>query len=279
VPEHLAATDVDPTPMIAELVRGQIARSERIAGTRANALRRVELTDGRVLGVKHYARGRSYATEGAALRVLGDAVPAPEIACTLDRVIAYRWIDGVTLAEALRRDPTTLSRLAAPLGQLLGVLARCARPAPVVPGVPGVDVAAALAQLAHGPTRAHLGDELADALRRVLEATRFDEPTCFVHGELSADHVIVAPALDRIAGVIDWETATAGSPLVDVGRLLRGHRDVELDAAVERAHGGLPADWRHRARVLDAARILEAGVAERPTTLRDVLAEIAASTA
>ncbi|MBC7975518.1 MAG: hypothetical protein H7138_11085, partial [Myxococcales bacterium] len=63
---HLPAIALDPAPTIAELVRGQIARSERVAGPRTNTLRRVELTDGRVLGVKHYARGRSYATEGAA---------------------------------------------------------------------------------------------------------------------------------------------------------------------------------------------------------------------
>ncbi len=266
----LPAIALDPAPTIAELVRGQIARSERVAGPRTNTLRRVELTDGRVLGVKHYARGRSYATEGAALRVLGDAVPAPEIACTLDCVIAYRWIDGVSLAEVIARDPAALARLVAPLGQLLGALARIARPAAPV------DVTDLTARLADGPLRALLGAEHADAIRGVLDTARFPEPTCFVHGDLSADDVIVAPALDRIAGIVDWEAATAGSPLVDVGRLFRDlPADAELDAAFARAHGQLPADWRHRARVLDAARRLRD--ATDPAVLRAVAAELIAA--
>ena len=133
-------------------------------------------------------------------------VPVPEIVCTLDRVIAYRWIAGVTLAEAARAAPAIWDRLAAPLGALLGAIARIPRTA----------------------------------------------SGCLVHGALDPDHVIVAPALDRIAGVIDWETATAGSPLVDLARLFHGRRITAAQAAAfAEAHGQLPADWP---RQLDAAR-------------------------
>jgi hypothetical protein len=195
---------VDVAPVIAELVHGELVHSEQVSGPRTNTLHRVELRDGRVLGVKRYARGRDYAVEGAALRELAGVVAVPEIVYTLDRVIAYRWIAGVTLADAARAAPAIWDRLAAPLGALLGALARIPRTA----------------------------------------------SGCLVHGALDPEHVIVTPALDAIAGVIDWETATAGSPLVDPARLFRGHRLTAAQAAAfASAHGQLPADW---ARQLDA---------------------------
>lgn len=228
---------IDLAPVIAELVRGELVRSDLMSGPRTNQLRRIELADGRVLAVKQYARGRDYAVEGAAVRELTGVVPVPDIVCTLDRVIAYRWIAGPTLAEAARREPAIWSRLASALGAMLGALARVARPAPP-PLTRGLD-----------PTRARLGDELADVVAAAAAA-----PSCLVHGALSPEHVILTPAADGIAGVVDWETAAAGSPLLDVGRLLR---DATLtDAAVAgfaAAHGGLPERWRTRACLLDAA--------------------------
>ena len=252
--------EADAAPVIAELLGGRVAHSERIPGARNNALHRVELVDGRVLGVKQYARGRDYAVEGAALRAVDGAVPVPEILCTLDRVIAYRWLDGETLDACQRREPSVVAALAAPLGQLLGQLARLRRdPRPV-------DLAPALAQLAAGPARDRLGDALADALRHELEAARFDDPSCMVHGGFSADHVIVAPSVDRsagatavaLAGVIDWETATTGSMLCDLGRLVRHIQpdDAGFRAGFERGHGDLPADWFRRARLLDATQLV-----------------------
>lgn len=190
----------DLAPVIADLVRGELIRSEPVSGPRTNTLHRAWLRDGRVLGIKQYARGRDYATEGAALRAVAGAVPVPAIECTLDCVIAYHWIDGVSLAEAARRDPRIWARLAGPLGALLGALARTPAAWPAAGG--------------------------------------------YVHGALHADHVILAPSLDRIAGVIDWETATAGSPTVDAAALLAG---TDLGPAplaeLVAAHGGLPADW------------------------------------
>ena len=272
--------EADVTPVVAELVHGAIVRSELVHGGLTNTLRRVELADGRVLGVKHYVRGRSYATEGAALRELTGVVPVPVILCTLDRVIAYRWIDGPTLEDCRRREPSVLLALAAPLGQLLGALARhphAARP---------LDLAPALARLERGPARAWLGGALADALGRMLEAQRFDDATGFAHGDFNARNVIVAPTRDRIAGVIDWEAATAGSALLDVGRLFRrAHRyGAEFRTAFARAHGGLAGDWLRRAQLLDAARLVMT-LADDPALptghreLREVVARFAAAEA
>ena len=41
-----------------------------------------------------------------------------------------------------------------------------------------------------------------------------------VHGDYRLTNVMFAPRLDRIAAVVDWEMATLGDPLADVGLLL-----------------------------------------------------------
>lgn len=251
--------EADVAPVIAGLLGAKLVRSEPHTDGRINMVRRVELSDGRVLGVKHYARGRSYAIEGAALRTLAGVVPVPEVVYTLDRVIAYRWIEGETLEGCRLSDPAALAGLAEPLGRVLGALARSPRD-----GEPP-DLTPTLARLAHGPARERLGGALADRLARLLEVEGLDDATGFVHGELDAHAVIVSPGRDQIAGVIDWETATAGpaqrsagNALCDVGSLLRvpSAFDPGFRAAFARGHGALPADWWWRARLVDATRLV-----------------------
>lgn len=217
----MLATMPDIAPVIAALEHSAVVRCEALRTAR-NRVQRVELTDGRVLGVKHYARGRDFAREGAAMRELAGVLPVPEVVSTLDCVIAYRWIDGVAL------EPS--DAWAAPLGALLGKLARCgAREDTETPRLRCADV----------------------ALSRALASERFDEPAGFVHGALAAHRVLVAQY--AVVGVLDWETFAIGSPLHDVRALLRlvGDTPATRDA-IERAHGGLGPRWWQRARLLDA---------------------------
>ncbi|GAA1273356.1 phosphotransferase family protein [Streptomyces javensis] len=61
-------------------------------------------------------------------------------------------------------------------------------------------------------------DELHGRLARSLPAS--GAPT-IVHGDYRLDNVILAPAgFGRIAAVLDWEMATLGDPLADLGMLL-----------------------------------------------------------
>ncbi len=274
--------EADATTAIAELLDGKIAESELVAGALTNTLRRVVLTDGRVIGVKQFVLSTSFATEAAALRKLAGVLPVPEILCTFDRVIAYRWIEGVTLDECRRRTPWALPALAAPLGQLLGTLARTRRE------TSPVDLAPTFAQLDHGLVQSRLGGSLAWTVRRLLASHRFDDPMCCAHGDFSAKNVLVAPSPDgitgRIAGVLDWEAATTGSVLRDVGSLFRftNRYDTAFRAAFARAHGDLPADWFPRARLLDTTQMIATLAEERdlPIThyeLCNVVAQIAAS--
>lgn len=57
---------------------------------------------------------------------------------------------------------------------------------------------------------------------RWLKANRpADTETCLVHGDFKWDNLVLDPAdYTRIAGVLDWEMATAGDPLMDLGTVL-----------------------------------------------------------
>ncbi|WP_264373122.1 phosphotransferase family protein [Pelagibius marinus] len=61
----------------------------------------------------------------------------------------------------------------------------------------------------------------------------------------------------RLAAVIDWEFALAGTPLIDLGHLLRPPQgDIPgfaeaLAAGYREAGGELPGEWRAAAKLLD----------------------------
>jgi aminoglycoside phosphotransferase (APT) family kinase protein len=44
-----------------------------------------------------------------------------------------------------------------------------------------------------------------------------DGPPSLIHNDFKFDNVIFDPSLDRITGVLDWEMATIGDPLMDLG--------------------------------------------------------------
>jgi aminoglycoside phosphotransferase (APT) family kinase protein len=61
----------------------------------------------------------------------------------------------------------------------------------------------------------------ADTLRDLLAASIPASPrTGIVHGDYRLDNLIVDPATVRVAAVLDWEMATIGDPLTDLGLLL-----------------------------------------------------------
>lgn len=59
-------------------------------------------------------------------------------------------------------------------------------------------------------------DRLADALRSALPPQAGET---LVHGDYRLDNTILSPDLTRIAAVVDWEMATLGDPLADLGLL------------------------------------------------------------
>jgi len=255
------------------LVGWPIASVEPLQGGFSNTLHRVVLVDGRVLVVKHYAGGsKTYRDELATLTRLAGVLPVPEVLRTdaSRRAIAYRWIDGFTLDECRRGEPpAAFASLADPLGRLFAWIARTEP----LDAADRWEVAPLLAQvrvqLVDSRARERMGGPLADALARAFEAAsdRLAWGTqCLCHHDIGGRNMIVQRADGdrwRIGGVIDWEAAGTGSPLVDIGSLFRfaPRYDEKFRAEFERgyreADGALPDDWYRTSRLLDALRLID----------------------
>jgi fructokinase len=256
---------------LAALVDGPIDHVERVDGGITNTIHRITLATGTAVAVKHYAGGAdAYAAELAMLRRLAGILPVPEIVRADDdrRVIVYKWIDGITLNECRKKHSKQAhASLAEPLGRLLAWIAQIEAPDA------GWDPTAVLArtrmQLVDSRAARRLGAPLCDALRAAFEthaqALAWGAP-CLSHDDLSGRNILVQQADGerwRIGGVLDWEAAGAGSPLVDLGSLVRhaDRYDAAFRAAFERgyreADGTLPDDWWRTARLLDATWLIE----------------------
>lgn len=253
------------------LVEGPIARVERVEGGLTNTIHKVTLVSGQQLAVKHYAGGRdAFGAELATLTLLHGTLPVPDVIRVdeLGPAIVYRWIDGITMNDLRKQEPpAAFASLAEPLGRLLAWLARtdATEPFELAP-----ILERAYTQLSDGRARRRMGEPLADAIRRALEAA---EPrlawgtVCLSHGDLGARNLIVQRASGdrwRVSGVIDWEATSTGSPLVDIGSLFR-HADRYDQAWREafargyrEADGELPEHWLATARLLDATWLVDA---------------------
>jgi aminoglycoside phosphotransferase (APT) family kinase protein len=193
-------------------------------------------------------------------------VPEVVQADAVKLVISYRWIEGITLHDLRKQGHiNAFASLAEPLGRVCAWISHTDATAPF-------DVSpileASYRQLTSGRARRRIGPPLADALRKAMEAA---EPqmafgsVCLSHGDLGHRNILVFQAGDRwrINGVIDWETTTTGSPLVDVGSMFRYSRryDQKFCDAFERGYkdggGALPDGWLLTSRLLDATWLVD----------------------
>jgi aminoglycoside phosphotransferase (APT) family kinase protein len=63
-------------------------------------------------------------------------------------------------------------------------------------------------------------DELAATVERLTATLPEQSAPAVVHGDYRLTNVMFAPGLDRVAAVVDWEMATLGDPLTDLGLLV-----------------------------------------------------------
>ena len=248
-----------------------IREAAPVEGGLINTLYRVTLDRGdAVYALRVYAGGCAvFDRERQILSRLATALPVPEVLladASAQPYLVYRWIEGMTLNDFRRQStPDALLTLAEPLGRLL------ARIASLSLDSPSIQVETRLAQadeqLRAGLARERLDGELADRLRGLLagNALFFEHGRGLVHGDLGGRNLLVKPTSRNeweISGVIDWETAAAGSALWDVGSLFRYSRRYSPDFREffeqgYRAGGGeLPPDWWRIARLLDATRLV-----------------------
>lgn len=73
--------------------------------------------------------------------------------------------------------------------------------------------------------------ELAELVDRLAGNLPEQSAPGIVHGDYRLTNVMIAPRFDRIAAVVDWEMATVGDPLADVGLLVVYH-DLAADGSM-----------------------------------------------
>jgi aminoglycoside phosphotransferase (APT) family kinase protein len=218
--------------------------------------------------------------EVALLRRLSRTLPVPS-PIVADRTgidygvpyLIYRWIAGITLNDCRRNfGHLALPSLAEPIGHVMGSIASAidvASELPLRQLIVSEAIDAANRQLESALVHARLGTELAMAMREGLDRNRCAleaaDSQSVVHGDFSGRNVIVRPMTSNdwvVSGVLDWETASIGSPLWDLGSLFRYARryDADFRCAFERGYRTvkceLPDEWWYLGRLLDATRLV-----------------------
>lgn len=122
--------------------------------------------------------------------------------------------------------------------------------------LPGLDLADVVEQRRVSTALAGWSPGDLDALRGVVEHAQClletVSRTCLVHSDLNSKNLLVDSVSLEVTGVVDWEFAHAGSPVTDLGNLMRLDRDGAYVAGVLEAFRGGVVDAGDDA--LDLAR-------------------------
>ena len=144
--------------------------------------------------------------------------------------------------------------------------------------------------LLSGRVRERLGENLAACALEYVQANRdvyWSNPnsTRLIHCDYNLKNILIRQtgSVWKLAGVLDWEFAMAGSPLVDIGNFLRFEDELPPGFSESFIKGylsnstGLPGNWRDVARLLDLAAMVNFldSEEETPNAFRTAISVIA----
>ena len=190
------------------------------------------------------------------------------------------WVDGILFSGVLTsQDETAIAACAHEIGITLANIGTYTFPQAGFFG-PDLTIAEDLEDvdllsyfeyfLFAGQSGHHLGAALTQRVWRFLKdhAAYFDTlkgARSLVHSDFKGFNILVRQVQGhwKVAGVLDWEFAFAGSPLVDIGNMLRYshlHPPAFEKAFLNgyREQGGrLPAEWKRVAKLIDLLSLCE----------------------
>ncbi len=141
--------------------------------------------------------------------------------------------------------------------------------------------------LVAGRVRERLGAKLADRMLEFVRAKRegywlIPNSTRLIHSDYNLKNILIRhiDSVWKVVGILDWEFALAGSPLVDIGNFLRFEDELPPGVSEAFIRGylsnsiGLPDNWREVAKLLDLAAMVNFLEDERdaPKTFRTAIA-------
>jgi aminoglycoside phosphotransferase (APT) family kinase protein len=123
--------------------------------------------------------------------------------------------------------------------------------------------------LVAGRVRERLGAKLADRMLEFVRAKReiywlIPNSTRLIHSDYNLKNILIRhiDSVSKVVGILDWEFALAGSPLVDIGNFLRFEDELPPGVSEAFIRGylsnsiGLPDNWREAAKLLDLAAMV-----------------------
>lgn len=264
---------------------GKIEAAEKMIGGRANANYRLAISGrDRPILLRLFLQDPASAPKEAAIaQWVADRVPvaqflyfSPSNPATGHPYALLDWVEGERL-EIVAADvgTTDLSDLGQAVGEALAGIGSFTFPEPgFLDGELGIaqpfrlDSRGYLAFLDGSLADEHLPDRLAVDLTNQLlefahrEAPRLDgiDPTPrLVHSDFGGSNIPVERRSGRwsVSAVLDWKFAFSGTPILDIGNLLRpplGRLTAFETAFIQTfaEHGGaLPGDWRRLSRFAD----------------------------
>lgn len=269
-----------------------VVEAEPLSGGLANTNYRVMLAgrDEPVV-LRLYTRDETACAREAALaRLVAGRVPVAEVlyadpagAVGGQPYAVLRWVEGVKLERLLAEDDVSdMGGMARAVGATLAEIHSFGFPrsgnlgpdlAVTEPlGTPREMTEGHVGELLREPlVRERLGGDLTARVEALLreQASALDtivEPMTLVQADYKAQNLLLRRDSDsgwRMAAVLDWEFAHAGTPLLDLGILLRYRHTLPPDftrgviAGYAEAGGFLPAEWPRLTRLLDLLSLAE----------------------
>jgi aminoglycoside phosphotransferase (APT) family kinase protein len=236
---------------------------------------------------------RLYTRDGAACRkevelhrLVGASVPVPEILyadCSGDEemppYVVMRWVEGATFREIKRRrDAREIAECAGAIGAVLARIGAFtfARPGAIGPGltIGGQLIESVPAFVEDCLSSPHFARRMPahdrDRLRAYIarwepEFAAIADDRSLVHSDFGSPNLILREVAGRwtVAAVLDWEFAYSGSPLCDVGHMMRYERrgvpriEPHFSKAFREHGGALPENWRGLCRALDLTALCD----------------------
>ncbi len=242
-----------------------------------------ERTVVRVYGERSAGRGpEAPLVDAAVLHLVRGLLPVPEViearradaATGSPGLLVSSFLPGSRLDLLLPElDETARATVGRGLGAVVARLAQMPMPRPGLfvddtlrtEPLPGGDLTTFVETYRQGTALATWPDEAYDGLLAVAEHAQvlLDKVsrTCLVHSDLNPKNLLVDPGTLEVTGVLDWEFAHAGSPVTDLGNLLRFEREAAFAGAVLDAYRELvvdaPDDVLDRARAADLFALVD----------------------
>lgn len=249
--------------LIEDFLQGRaIASWCRLAAGKSNSNYKLALDNGQACVVRLYSQGDP-AREAYLMKLVRDRVPVPEVLAQGADWSVLSFLEGEPLENVPQRSKAAARALA--------------RIAEVTFQAPGwVNADGTVTPFPFGGLRGFVelmlekqevarwvDPRVGRRIRAVLELeagrlAEIDSQSCLVHGDFNPSNILIRDG--QVSGVLDWEYAHSGSPLMDIANLLR-HIDNAYHEQIEEGlrEGGmqLPQDWRKRAELVDLTSHLE----------------------